>query len=74
MEKKPNALEAFEAIGYQIDNGIFIRTVLVADSGVPREELFVTTKLWNSWTKPMSKLNSFKSSLEKSGLDYLIRI
>ncbi|MFG2193610.1 aldo/keto reductase [Streptomyces sp. NPDC048639] len=46
----------------------------IAASGLPREELFVTTKLWNSasetWTRD-SVLREFDASLARLGLDYL---
>ncbi len=40
-------------------------------SGVPREELFVTTKLWNSDQGRDSALRAFDASLERLGLDYV---
>ncbi|MFF9395309.1 aldo/keto reductase [Streptomyces griseoluteus] len=43
----------------------------IAASGVPREDLFVTTKLWNSDQGHDSTLRAFDTSLEKLGLDYL---
>lgn len=43
----------------------------IAASGIPREELFVTTKLWNSDQGYDSTLRAFDTSLEKLGLDYL---
>lgn len=43
----------------------------IATSGIPREELFVTTKLWNSDQGYDSTLRAFDTSLEKLGLDYL---
>ncbi|MGK5532642.1 aldo/keto reductase [Streptomyces sp. URMC 129] len=46
----------------------------LAASGLPREELFVTTKLWNSasetWTRD-SVLREFDASLARLGLDYI---
>ncbi|WP_370416911.1 aldo/keto reductase [Streptomyces fradiae] len=41
----------------------------LAASGLPREELFVTTKLWNSEQGYDSTLRAFDASLEKLGLD-----
>ncbi len=41
----------------------------IADSGVPRDELFVTTKLWND--RQTDAENAFEKSLEKLGLDYV---
>ncbi|MFJ1608049.1 aldo/keto reductase [Streptomyces sp. NPDC088253] len=43
----------------------------IAASGIPREDLFVTTKLWNSDQGYDSTLRAFDTSLEKLGLDYL---
>ncbi|MDN5027154.1 aldo/keto reductase [Streptococcus sp. SPS1] len=43
----------------------------IKDSGVPREELFVTTKLWNSQQTYEQARQAFAKSLEKLGLDYL---
>ncbi|SHG14877.1 aldo/keto reductase [Streptoalloteichus hindustanus] len=43
----------------------------LAESGVPREELFVTTKLWNSEQGYDSTLRAFDESLRRLGLDYL---
>ncbi|MER0242906.1 aldo/keto reductase [Streptomyces sp. HSW2009] len=43
----------------------------IAESGVPREELFVTTKVWNSDHGYDATLRAFDSSLTKLGLDYV---
>ncbi|WP_320776083.1 aldo/keto reductase [Streptomyces sp. CRN 30] len=43
----------------------------LAASGLPREELFVTTKLWNSEQGYDSTLRAFDASLEKLGLEYV---
>ncbi|MBQ1091277.1 aldo/keto reductase [Streptomyces sp. B93] len=43
----------------------------IAASGIPREELFVTTKLWNSDQGYDATLRAFDTSLGKLGLDYL---
>jgi diketogulonate reductase-like aldo/keto reductase len=43
----------------------------IKDSGVPRDELFITTKLWNSEQGYESTLKAFETSLTKLGLDYL---
>lgn len=43
----------------------------LAASGLPREELFVTTKLWNSDQGYDSTLAAFDTSLAKLGLDQL---
>jgi len=43
----------------------------IAKSGIPREELFITTKLWNSDQGTQSALDAMDLSLEKLGLDYV---
>ncbi|WP_326769052.1 aldo/keto reductase [Streptomyces sp. NBC_01591] len=43
----------------------------IAASGVAREELFVTTKLWNSEQGYDSTLRAFDASLDKLGLEYV---
>ncbi|MFB7864019.1 aldo/keto reductase [Streptomyces sp. NPDC056069] len=43
----------------------------LAGSGIPREELFVTTKLWNSEQGYDSTLRAFDASLAKLGLDHV---
>lgn len=43
----------------------------VAASGIPREELFITTKLWNSDQGYDSTMRAFDASLDKLGLDYI---
>ena len=40
-------------------------------SGVPREKLFITTKLWNTNHSYKAALRSFDESMEKLGLEYL---
>ncbi len=43
----------------------------IARSDVPREDIFVTTKLWNSDHGYDSTLKAFDASLAKLGLDYV---
>ncbi|MEU6885294.1 aldo/keto reductase [Streptomyces viridosporus] len=43
----------------------------IARSGVPREDLFVTTKLWNSDQGYEATLRAFDASVSKLGLDYV---
>ncbi len=43
----------------------------IADSGVDREELFVTTKLWNTEQGYDSTLAAFDESIKKLKLDYV---
>jgi diketogulonate reductase-like aldo/keto reductase len=43
----------------------------INESDVPREELFITTKVWNADQGYESTLAAFDKSMEKLGLDYL---
>ena len=43
----------------------------IRDSGVPRQEIFVTTKLWNTNHSYDETRQAFEESMEKLGLDYL---
>jgi 2,5-diketo-D-gluconate reductase A len=43
----------------------------IAASGIPRDELFVTTKLWNADQGSDSARAALATSLEKLGLDYV---
>lgn len=43
----------------------------IKESGVPREEIFLTTKLWNSNHSYELVMQSFQESLEKLGTDYV---
>jgi diketogulonate reductase-like aldo/keto reductase len=43
----------------------------IAESNVPREELFITTKVWNSEQGYDSSLAAFEESMKKLGLEYL---
>nr|WP_238426749.1 aldo/keto reductase [Streptomyces adustus] len=43
----------------------------IAAAGIPREDVFVTTKLWNSDQGYDATLRAFDTSLGKLGLDYL---
>lgn len=43
----------------------------VKNSGVPREEIFVTSKVWNSNQGFDSTLEAFDKSLKRMGMDYL---
>lgn len=43
----------------------------IAKSGIPRDELFITTKLWNSDQGTESAHAAIDTSLEKLGLDYV---
>ncbi|TCO15399.1 diketogulonate reductase-like aldo/keto reductase [Kribbella steppae] len=43
----------------------------IAASGLPRDDLFITTKLWNSDQGYDTTLAAFDASLERLGLEYL---
>lgn len=43
----------------------------VRESGFPREDIFVTTKLWNADHGYQKSLDAFKNSLDKLALDYV---
>ncbi len=43
----------------------------IASSGIPRDEIFVTTKLWNSQQGYESTLGAFRKSLDRLGLEHV---
>jgi diketogulonate reductase-like aldo/keto reductase len=43
----------------------------IVESGVPRKEIFLTTKVWNSDQGYQSTFRAFEKSLEKLGTDYV---
>ena len=43
----------------------------IRDSGLPRQEIFVTTKFWNTNHSYDEARQAFEESMEKLGLDYL---
>ncbi len=43
----------------------------IRDSGIPREELFVTTKLWNTRIRAHEEDQAFAESLKKLRMDYV---
>jgi len=43
----------------------------IKESSIPREELFITTKVWNSDQGYENTLRAFDESLERLGLDYV---
>lgn len=45
--------------------------VAIKDSGISREEIFVTTKVWNADQGFDNTLRAFETSLKKLGLDYV---
>jgi 2,5-diketo-D-gluconate reductase A len=66
--------EALEAGYRHIDTASAYRNergvgAAIAASGIPREEIFVTTKLWNSQQGYEQTLDAFAKSLDRLGLD-----
>lgn len=43
----------------------------IKEAGIPREELFITTKVWNSDQGFDNTLRAYEESLERLGLDYV---
>lgn len=43
----------------------------VRDSGIPRSEIFVTTKIWNSEQRSHRQKEAFWASMERLNLDYI---
>jgi 2,5-diketo-D-gluconate reductase A len=56
------------AAAYRNEEGV---GAAIAASGIPREELFVTTKVWNSQQGRDSTLRAIERSLERLGLDHV---
>jgi alcohol dehydrogenase (NADP+) len=63
-------LDCAERYRNEREVGEALRTGL-ADGGIAREDLFMTTKLWNSNHRPERVEPAFNASLERLGLDYL---
>ncbi len=59
-------IDTAKIYGNEGDVGIGIR-----ESGVPRDEVFVTTKLWNADHGYVSTLKACEESLRRLGLSYL---
>ena len=72
-----SAVEAALQLGYRhVDTAMIYRNEAdvgraVRESGVPREEVFVTTKLWNADQGFDTALRAFDASLERLGLEYV---
>ncbi len=76
-EKTQDAVEEALEAGYRhIDTAAAYRNergvgAAIAASGIPREEIFVTTKLWNSAQGYESTLGAFEKSRERLGMDHV---
>jgi len=79
----PDGEECISAVKYAIDAGYrHIDTALIYGNekgvgeairqcGVPRSELFITTKLWNTYRGYERTMEGFDESMDNLGLDYL---
>jgi 2,5-diketo-D-gluconate reductase A len=56
------------AAAYRNERGV---GAAIASSGVPRDEIFVTTKLWNSQQGYESTLGAFEKSIQRLDLDHV---
>jgi len=75
-ETEPAVLAAIEAGYRSIDTASLYGNEegvgrAVASCGLPREELFISTKLWNDDQGHDSTLRAFDASLRRLGLDYV---
>ncbi|HEY8809475.1 MAG TPA: aldo/keto reductase [Solirubrobacterales bacterium] len=74
-EKTQDAVEEALEAGYRhIDTAAAYRNergvgAAIAAAGIPRDEIFVTTKLWNSAQGYESTLGAFEKSIARLGLD-----
>ncbi|MFI3226142.1 MAG: aldo/keto reductase [Clostridia bacterium] len=83
VSRAKNGEEAINAIKFALQSGYrHIDTawryfneesvgIAIKESGVPREEIFVTTKVANAAVRAGETLENFNDSLEKLGLDYV---
>ncbi|GAB2714970.1 aldo/keto reductase [Nocardia thraciensis] len=66
LEVGYRSIDTAMVYGNEVEVGRAIR-----ESGLPRDEVFLTTKLWNSDQGYDSTLRAFDASMERLGLDYL---
>ena len=59
-------IDTAQAYGNEIEVGKAIK-----DSGVPREEIFITTKLWNDFQGKKTTVEAIERSLRNLGVDYI---
>jgi len=81
--KSQEGEEAYNAVRYAIEAGyrhidtaaIYGNEVSVGkaikDSGVKREDIFITTKLWNENMRQGNQYQAFEESLKRLGVDYV---
>ena len=76
-DKLRNAIKSALRIGYRhIDTASFYDNeeaigIAIKESGVPREEIFLVSKVWNSDQGYDKTLQAFKTSTRKLGTEYL---
>ena len=76
-DQATEAVEIALKVGYtSIDTAMIYKNEkgvgrAIAESSVPREELFITTKVWNSDQGYEKTLRAFEESLDRLGLDYI---
>ena len=76
-EEVITAIKSAVQVGYRaIDTATVYKNeegvgIAIKECGVPREELFITTKVWNSDQGYESTLAACEASLTKLGLDYV---
>lgn len=76
-EEALNAMDTALKLGYRaIDTASLYNNErevgeAIRASGIPREEIFVTTKVWNNDQGYDKTLRAFETSLKKLGLDYV---
>jgi diketogulonate reductase-like aldo/keto reductase len=76
-EEVENAVLAALKVGYRsIDTAAIYRNEggvgrAVRASGIPREQIFITSKVWNTDQGYDSTLRAFEESLSRLGMDYL---
>ncbi|MFC0471528.1 aldo/keto reductase [Halalkalibacter kiskunsagensis] len=76
-EEVVNSVKAALELGYRsVDTAAIYQNEegvgkAISESNVPRDEIFVTSKVWNSNQGYDTTLTAFDESLEKLGLDYL---
>jgi diketogulonate reductase-like aldo/keto reductase len=76
-DQATEAVEIAIKVGYtSIDTAMIYKNEkgvgrAIAESSVPREELFITTKVWNADQGYEKTLRAFEDSLDRLGLDYI---
>ncbi|MCL2353081.1 MAG: aldo/keto reductase [Defluviitaleaceae bacterium] len=76
-DKTYNSVRTALEIGYRhIDTAAIYRNEesvgrAIKDSGIPREEIFLTTKLWNEVMRTGNPQEAFEESLRKLDTDYI---